>query len=362
MRPWRDRSSAGLAASACGHRQRWSLLFCLLVCAVLTGCSSDPAEVAELRGRTMGTGYSVKVSPPPDTDTLEKARQRIDALLEQVNRRFSTYLPTSELMRFNLNRTTEWQAVSTELVDLVAIAQSVSEQTAGRYDITVAPLVELWGFGPSGGRDVPPSDAEIASVLADVGFHKLAYRRAPPALRKSTAALAIDLSSVAKGWAVDRISRLLSDAGLANHLVEIGGETRTRGRKSDGRPWRVAIERPLRDRRQVHAAIQADDMAIATSGDYRNFFRHGETFFSHTIDPRSGEPFQHRLASVTVVSDTCAEADAWATALMALGEDAGPQLAAAAGIKALFIIRIEGALVEKASPALVESGLWSGDG
>ena len=180
----------------------------------------------------------------------------------------------------------------------------------------------------------------------------------PPALRKTVPDLAFDLSSIAKGWAVDQLSALLSARGIDAFLVEIGGETRTKGRKENGQPWRIAIERPLYAERKIQGGIEAVDIAIATSGDYRNYFAHEGQRYSHTIDPTSGDAIRHRLASVTVIAETCAEADAWATALMALGELRGPKLAELLGMRALFIIREQQGLSEHTTSALRESRVW----
>jgi thiamine biosynthesis lipoprotein len=325
---------------------------------LLAGCGEPPPQVAELSGSTMGTTYSIKLAPPPQADARGLLAREVDARLEAINRQMSTYLPDSDLTRFNDARTTDWQAVPEPLVDLVERARRISEHTDGRYDVTVGPLVDLWGFGSAGSRDTRPGDAEIAAVLDRTGYRRLHARRAPPALRKEVAGLRVDLSSIAKGWAVDQLAELLQHHGFGDFLVEIGGELRAQGEKAPGRPWQVAIERPLAGRREVQRVVALRDMAMASSGDYRNFFTEGGRRYSHTIDPQTGQAVQHRLAAVTVFAENCTDADAWATALMALGEQHGPEIAAALDLQALFIVREGDELIEMVAPALHNARLW----
>ena len=334
----------------------------LLTSALLTGCEPTTPEVAELLGETMGTSFSIKLSPAPDEAIRAKLKQEIEQRLDVINAQMSTYLPDSDLMRFNRTPSTDWQQLPPPVVELVEQANRISQLTGGRYDISVGPLVNLWGFGNSGDRNTPPSQQEIDEVMKRVGYQQLDSRRTPPALRKSIAELEIDLSSIAKGWAVDEIAGLLRAQGVMNFLVEIGGELRAQGEKAPGRPWQIAIERPSYDTRSVQRVIALNDIAMATSGDYRNFFTDDERMYSHTIDPTTGQPVEHRLASVTVLAENCAAADAWATALLALGDRQAPDLADSQNLKALFIIRSADGLVEKTSRALSESGVLNGSG
>jgi thiamine biosynthesis lipoprotein len=334
------------------------ILVALLVGLALSGCARGPAEVAQLTGATMGTQYSVQLSPAPDDQTLKQLRSRIDTQLQSANQLFSTYIEDSALVRFNRNPSTDWQPVPAELAELVARAQTISELTRGHYDVTVGPLVELWGFGATGERDTPPTTQAIAEQLGRVGYQRLESRPTPPALRKSAPGLEIDLSSIAKGWAVDRIGDLLETRGFRDYLVEIGGETLIRGAKADDSPWRIAIERPTDASRAVQGILAPGDSAIATSGNYRNFFEHGGLSYGHTIDPQTGRPTRHRVASVTVIASDCTTADAWATALMALGEVMGPETAKRHGIAALFILYDGEGLKEWTSPAFGADYRW----
>jgi thiamine biosynthesis lipoprotein len=344
-------------ASSTTDTRGW-LGLALLGFTLLTGCGKPDIPVAELTGQTMGTGYSVKLAPAPDAPVRHELQRAIDARLAAINRQMSTYLADSDLSRFNAAPTTEWWPVPAELVELVGRAAGISDLTDGAFDVTVGPLVDLWGFGSKGGRATPPNAREIADLMPLVGYRKLDTRRAPPALRKSVGGLQIDLSSIAKGWAVDQIAGLLTGLGYANFLVEIGGEVYARGEKQPGQAWHIAIEKPLPGRRQVQRVIALNDMALASSGDYRNYYSAGERRYSHTIDPRTGQSVRHRLAAVSVLADNCAEADAWATALMALGERLGPATARREDIKALFLVRRDQGLHEIASDALLATEDW----
>ena len=310
---------------------------------LLTACDPIPAPYTqiELTGRTMGTTYSVKlVDVPKDLDqaTLQKA---IDARLADINRQMSTYDPASELSRFNRQSGTHWFSVSPALVQVVDEAKRTSRLSDGIFDVTVGPLVDLWGFGPEKTMDPIPSDLRIRQALSLVGFEKLETRDQPPALRKTVAGLRVDLSAIAKGYAVDEVSLLLHRRGLDNHLVEIGGELRGKGHNARRASWRIAVEKPGADFKTAYMAVHLADQGMATSGDYRNFFEKNGRRYSHTIVPTTGKPVIHSLASVTVVAQSCMRADALATALLASGPDQGYALARREGIAALFIERTD---------------------
>ena len=335
------------------------LLFVLLL---LSGCGQPPPEIAELSGGTMGTSYSIKLSPAPPVSRLDELQRSVERRLETINRQMSTYQPDSDLMRFNRSADTDWQAQPAAIVELVERASAISVLSDGRYDVTVGPLVNLWGFGNSGERESAPAADEVRETLARVGHRQLETRSRPPGLKKNHPQLEVDLSSIAKGWAVDQLAELVQSAGFGDFLVEIGGELRAYGQKAPGVPWRIAIEQPSYEARMVQRIIALQDVAMATSGDYRNFFTDNGQRYSHTIDPKTGQPVHHRLASVTVLAEECTTADAWATALLALGEQLGPDLADAQGLKALFIVRVGEGLREQFSRAWLDAGLPSGDG
>ncbi len=311
----------------------------LLALVLLAGCGSE-GRTLSLSGATMGTTWSVQVAQPPESLDPDALLADITRTLAEVNDRMSTYQPDSELSRFNAEDGTGWFEVSPELVGLADKARSVSEQSNGAFDVTVGPLVNLWGFGPEVTADQIPAQADIDAALARVDWRKVETRMAPPALRKAAPDLYVDLSAIAKGHGVDRIADLLAEAGIEHYLAEIGGELRGHGLNAAGEPWRIAIERPDVDRRAVLTVVSLQDRAMATSGDYRNFFELGGRRYSHTIDPATGRPVDHALASVTVLAEHCADADAWATALLVLGPERGRVLADELGLAALFVERV----------------------
>ncbi len=306
---------------------------------LLPGCQrveERPALVQ--RGWVMGTSYLVKVTHLPGGVDPAEVRRSVAMALAEVDRNMSTYLVDSEVSRFNQSRSTDWFPVSKGLATVVAAALEIGRKTGGAYDITVAPLVNLWGFGPEGRRGEPPPSKEIEHVRRRVGYRKLSVWLDPPALRKEIPELQIDLSSIAKGYGVDRAAQALERFGIQDYLIEVGGEVRTRGERPGGGPWRVAIERPHR-RGGIAEIVPLSGLAIATSGDYRNYFEKGGRRYSHTIDPRTGRPVQHHLTSVSVLHREAMWADGWATALMVLGEEEGFKLAERETLPALLMVK-----------------------
>ncbi len=331
---------------------RAALLCCLLCALALAGCGRDEATPeAQISGETMGTTWNVRIVAPPAGPALDEITRSIQRALEDVNRRMSTWRDDSEVSRFNAAGADEWFPVTEDTAALVAMADAVSRLSAGAFDITIGPVVDLWGFGPGEVRVVPPDPADIEAALAGSGYGGIEAREDPPALRKARASTAIDLSAIAKGHAVDRVAAVLDQAGMTDYLVEVGGELRVRGHNRFGKRWTVAIEDPLAAGRAVHRVINVSDTAIATSGDYRNFFEYDGRRYSHTIDPRTGWPVSHELVSVTVLDPSAALADALATALLVLGPQAGGELAERAEVAAYFIVRGDDGVEARWSPA-----------
>ena len=321
--------------------------------ALLAACTPAPPEhpVTELQGSTMGTFYSVKVVDLAASIAPADLQRDIDGILERVNDSMSTYRAGSELSRFNSNPSLDWIPVSAELVKVLAEAQATSELSGGAFDVTVGPLVNLWGFGPAAQPEQLPAEAEIAEVRKRVGFAKLAIRSEPPAVRKSIPDLYVDLSAIAKGYGVDQVADYLHAKGISNYLVEIGGELHAAGHSGRGTPWRIAVERPDPRSRSVHMIVALRGGGMATSGDYRNFYEKAGSWYSHSIDPTTGRPVTHGLASVTVLMPNTLKADALATALMVLGPQAGFELANSQGIAALFVVRTESGYLDLATEA-----------
>ena len=281
----------------------------------------------------MGTTYSITVVadqlPPDDLS------QQIDRLLSKVDNSMSTYKDESEISRFNRLSVGETIEISSEFAEVIRISQSVWHQSNGAFDPTIGPLVDLWGFGPVDREQQIPSTESIEQVLTMIGFESIVLQGLTLSKLRP---VALDLSAVAKGYAVDLVANHLEMLALPDYLVEIGGELRVSGANPEGIPWRIALEQP-----QLFAAvdkvIELTDIAIATSGDYRNYFEKGGVRYSHTIDPRNGMPIRHQLASVTVITESCAEADAWATAFSVLGADESAELANKLGLAAYMLVR-----------------------
>jgi len=337
------------------RRQRFALLPLLLAALALTGCGRDEGiPEAHITGATMGTTYSVRIVDPPAGMAIDEITRRIQLSLEDVNRRMSTWRDDSEVSLFNAAPPGEWFPVSADTAALVAMGQAVSRMSGGAFDVTIGPVVDLWGFGPDPVRVTPPAKAEIEAALDRVGYPALESREEPPALRKSVPDLAVDLSGIAKGHAVDRVAAVLAQAAIDNFLIEVGGELRVAGHNRRGERWSVAVEDPLAAGREVHRVLNVTDTAIATSGDYRNFFEYEGKRYSHTIDPRTGWPVSHDLVSVTVLDESAALADALATALLVLGPEAGGELAERTDIAAYFVVRSGDGVMARWTSALGE--------
>lgn len=287
----------------------------------------------------MGTTFSIVLVDPANDIGKGQLQDRIAETLERVDGLASTWLVDSEISAFNANASTEWIPVSSELCMAFEHALEISQLSDGAFDITVGPLVNLWGFGPDGDVTEPPPADALQSVMQYVGYEALQTRCDQPAVRKSFGNIYVDLSGWAKGYAVDELAELLDDHALENYLVEIGGELRVRGHNAQSQKWAIAVEAPSTTSRKPHSVVRVTNTSVATSGDYRNFFDHDGKHYSHTIDARTGWPVSHDLAAVTVVSESAAFADAMATALLVLGPQAGPQLAKDLGIAGYFLVR-----------------------
>lgn len=321
----------------------------LLAAAAIVSLLRPEPHVAELHlsGRTMGTTYSVKYRPGPDAPSLKAMQIEVDALLTGINQTMSTYDQNSELSRFNRMRTTDWVPASASLLVVLKAALEIGAQSEGAFDITVGPLVTLWGFGPEFHPGLVPLEADIVAARARGGPDKLTLRDTQPAIRKHRPDVFLDLSGIAKGYGVDQIGELMTAHGIEHYMVEIGGEVRVRGLNARGTPWRIAIEKPLPGERSVQGVLALSDIALATSGDYRNFFEIAGRRYSHTIDPATGWPVDNHLVSVTVLADTSMRADAWATAFQVLGPERGMAIAKRLGLPVLFIIERDGQFEER---------------
>ncbi|WP_065188094.1 FAD:protein FMN transferase [Shewanella woodyi] len=290
----------------------------------ISACSK-PVEIISLSGNTMGTTYHIKVVPNAQVPEPNLLQAEIDLALEKVNDQMSTYRPNSELSRFNSSDFEETVTVSADTATVIKEAIHLFEVTDGALDITLGPLVNLWGFGPDKRPTQIPTSEMIDEAKARTGIQYLSVDGNK--LSKTKSDLYVDLSSIAKGFGVDIVAAILDKYHVSGYLVEVGGELSVFGHKIDGSPWRVAIERPDMDDREIQQVIAPGDMAIATSGDYRNYYEEDGHQFSHLIDPRTGYPIDHRLASVTVLHKQSMVADGYATAMMVLGTEKSLELA-----------------------------------
>jgi len=306
---------------------------------LLYGCDSPRSSAIALAGETMGTTYHITIAAQSSNENQDSLKKAIDLRLIEVNESFSTYIKSSTVSRFNTYQGQEWQKTSNEFIKVLAEAQRISNITKGAYDITVGPLVNLWGFGPSFKAEDIPNKLEINKALYKVGYTNVIYNKKTNEIKKLKNDLYIDFSSIAKGYGVDVIAELLESEGYLNYMVEIGGEMRVRGVNSQGIKWRIAVEKPDSSKRAIHRVINVTDVAIATSGDYRNFFEKDGIQFSHTINPKTGQPVKHELASVTVLAKSSMTADAWATAFMVLGNKKGYDLAMQNNLAVLFLVK-----------------------
>ncbi len=298
----------------------------VLMLAMVAGCEK-PAPVAEhpmleIHGRTMGTFYGVKVVG--DFPGGQQALQtQVDSLLKHYNDEISTYDPNSSLSKFNQQQTTAPFPVSQDMADIVISAVRVGQRTQGVLDVTVGPLVNLWGFGPDKRPVKIPTDAQIAAARQRVGIQRLHVDVSADhaELRKDIPTMYVDLSTVGEGFGADKVADFLESRGVHNYLVEIAGASRSRGVNAKGEPWKLAIQKPTDELDEVQAIVTPDGRAISTSGSYRNYYELDGQRYSHIIDPATGKPITHRLVSATVITPTALEADGLDTALMVMGPE-----------------------------------------
>lgn len=325
-------------------------LFFIIPVFLCNGCERQP-EGTVLEGLIMGTTWSVVISadmPDPDRRSLQN---EVQAQLEEIDRSMSTYLEDSELSLVNRSREGGWIDIPDDLHSVIVRAMGISYLTGGAFDITIGPVVNLWGFGPDERDESVPAMEEIRATLQKTGYSKLKIGLSPPTIKKTEPELYLDLSGIAKGYAVDEIAALMESRTISNYMVDIGGEVRAKGTNPDGRIWRLGIEKPASGERSVQRIIPLQDMAMATSGDYRNYFEHEGVRYSHTIDPRTGYPVRHNLASVTVLHKSAMTADALATALLVLGPTEGLNFATRNQLPAFFIIKTRDGFIEQHTEA-----------
>lgn len=271
-----------------------------------------------MNGETMGTYYSIKIKTDRENNLLHNV---VKAELERINNQMSVFDPTSELSLINQFSEKEWIEMSPELSDVMKTSHNIYQISNGNFDPTVGKLIDLWGFGVSSPKKIPTPE-EISTVLKYSNFNQLKFSNNFQKIKKNNPHTYINLSAIAKGYGVDRISKLLSKAGYNDYIIEIGGEVVAKGRRdeqTDG--WNVGVSKPSENGIENAYIVTLKDYAVATSGDYRNFLVFNDKRYSHTISPKTGYPVEHNLASVTVFHKKCMSADAYATALMSMGEN-----------------------------------------
>ncbi|QEM83697.1 FAD:protein FMN transferase [Halomonas binhaiensis] len=339
------------------HRNLLFPLYLLLLLLVvsLAGCSDEETHKnVTLEGDIFGTFYQVTIADPVDTGQVEEIEQGMLDVLHGIDMSMSTWKEDSELSTFNRSPIGEWQPLSPELMEVLDISRSVYQASGGAFDVTVGDLVNLWSFGPEARPKEIPDEATLEQRLSEVGMDaveldmdKLEARR----LRD----VYVDLSGVAKGYATDKVAEYLESQGISNYMVNLGGEIKAKGhRNGETGLWRIGIEVPQDSTPKAQHIVGLSDVTVATSGDYRHYFEQDGKRYSHTIDPRTGRPITHRLASVTVFHSSNGWADAWATAINVLGEKEGMTLAIEEDLAVMLLVRNGDGWESWVSPAFVE--------
>ena len=322
-------------------------LCCGLMIVGLTGCGSGDSQES-FGGPTMGSRYSIQYVRRATVAGPVEVRRQVEAILDEVDRQMSTYRGDSDIERFNRLPTNSCQTMPSPLLELVSVGEQLSQQSEGAYDLTVGPLMNLWGFGPQARGEQVPSAQALALARQRVGYGHL--RIEGDQLCKD-AAVEVDFDSIAAGYTVDRIAAMLQAQGIDSFLVEVTGELKAVGRKLDGSAWKIALEEPRDDRQVLERVIELDGYGVSTSGDYRNYFEQDGQRYSHTFDARTGAPVRHQLASVTVIDRSTLMADGVSTLLLILGPERGLAYAEQHQVAAFFVLRSNTGFVTRTSQA-----------
>ncbi len=327
------------------------LLLVFSLTLILVACTEQAQRSSShISGPTMGTLYTIKITDLPSSIKQASLKSQINAVLQEINQQMSTYQADSALSLINQHKDDTAITLSDALWAVLNEAQRIHTLSNGAFDITVGPLVNLWGFGPKQQtEDNVPDAASIRQAMQYTGMHRVILDAEQHSLAKQAPQVYLDLSAIAKGYAVDRIATLLTQKNIENYMVEIGGELKTQGVNAKGQPWQIAIEKPSSSSQNIYKIIQPGSHAVATSGDYRNYFEIDGLRYSHTIDPRNGQPVSHKLASVTIIHTSAMTADALATALLVLGPDAGYKLAEKLNLAALLISKSDNGFESRAT-------------
>ena len=322
----------------------------LLIIVLLTSlcaCKTLNKDLISINGLTMGTSYSIKIVPHEKKLDKNRIRKNIEKILIDINQTMSTYIDDSELSLFNQSKFTGWQVLSEDLFHVIEHGNQISYISHGAFDMTIAPLVKEWGFGSNIRSRAIPSNSVIQSIKQHTGYKKIKLDTMNQRISKSDPIITIDLSGIAKGFAVDKIAQYLDELDIKNYLVEIGGELIGKGRNAEQQLWQIGIEQANPLERSVQRIVSLENMAMATSGDYRNYFKSDGVHYSHTIDPTTGKPIKHSLAAVTVLHSSAMHADALATAFMVMGIEKSLTLANEINIALYLIIKTNDGFEER---------------
>lgn len=319
-----------------------SLLF-----VALAGCGNGDS-MESFGGPTMGSTYSIKYLRTKGLAGPEEVKVVVEKILAEVDRQMSTYRNDSDIERFNDLPANSCQTMPASILELVRVGEQLSLQSEGAYDLTVEPLLDLWGFGPQAREEKVPTAPALAETMKRVGH---AHLRIEGEQLCKDAAVEVDFNSIAAGYTVDTIAAKLEAMGIHNYLAEATGELKAAGKKLDGSPWRIALEEPRDDQQVAERVIEVDGYGVSTSGDYRNYFEQGGRRYSHTFDARTGTPINHTLASVTVIDPSTLMADGLSTLLLILGPERGWDYAEKHGIGAFFVMRADTGFVTRANQA-----------
>ncbi|HWH86448.1 MAG TPA: FAD:protein FMN transferase [Pseudomonas sp.] len=324
---------------------RWLGLVVLAMAVV--GCGNG-GSLEQVGGATMGSTWSVKYVRHAGFADPAQVRGEVERILGEVDQQMSTYRSDSVIERFNALPADSCQSMAPAVLELVRVGEQLSKQSEGSYDLTIEPLMNLWGFGPQGREEKVPDTAALAEVMQRVGYQHL---RIDGNRLCKDAAVEVDFNSIAAGYAVDTIAARLQSMGIDNYLVEVTGELKAKGKKPDGSAWRIALEEPRDDQQVAERIIAVDGYGVSTSGDYRNYFLQDGRRYSHTFDARSGRPVLHDLASVTVIHPSALMADGLSTLLLILGPQRSQAYAQKHDIAAFFVMRADTGFVTRCSQA-----------
>ncbi len=324
------------------------LFISILVLFSISCSQKKTRELIVLKGQTMGTTYSIKIISNSKSFRKEELKKNIDSVLVDVNNKMSTYIKNSELSEFNKLQDTNWISASYDLVTVFSEAIEVSRKSEGMYDITVGPLVNLWGFGPGNKTEKIPSKKEINEIKKNIGYKNILIDSNKLKIKKRNPDIYCDLSSIAKGYGVDKVAMYCDSKNINNYMIEIGGEVRTKGKNQKGNQWRIGIASP--NNIGLQNIVNLSNYSMATSGDYLNYFEKDGIRYSHTINPKTGKPITHKLASVSVIYKDCSYADAYATAIDVMGPEIGYKFALQENLPIFMIVRQNNEFVEKMTP------------